>query len=134
MENSNSEMSVFKIINSIQEMINNQDLNPELMKHKPKAQLIVDIKYTVTFIFNVLIKYIDKYKLGLDVRLVELQTEFISMNLVEPYIMNHHLFEYKKHKLTKIMNDLKDDLGIILTPDFVEVLHYLNQLTQDVSA
>ena len=134
MEKTNDEMSIFKVISNIQEMANYQDLNPEMLKHKPKAQLLIDIKYVVTFIFTTLTKYVEKYKLDIDNRLVELQTEFISMNLVEPYILNHHLFEYKKHKLMKLMNDLKDDLGIILIPDYVEVLHYLNQLTQDISA
>lgn len=131
----------YNIAQDIKAIYNNEHdrglINPELSKHKSRMRLFEDISCVANFVFDCFLKYSQKYNLDIDSKLIELETKYVSLNIIEPYLLDNRLFQLKKHQLNKFINEYIADKYLTNSPQFLEfesVVKYFHQLTQDISA
>lgn len=135
---SDNQTDALNIYLDLRRMVETEDIrrnvNLAMKEHKPLLKLYEDIRYVVRFINHVLVEYSKKFNVKTNENIINWQTEMISLNLLEPYIQNKQPIQDLRRRLKGLILDSFADGEYEPSPDFQDIVSYLSQLIEDISA
>lgn len=135
---SDNQANVKNIYIDLQRMVETEDLrqnvNQAMKEHKPLLKLYEDIKYVVQFIHYVLKEYSKKFNVKINENVINWQTEIISLNMLEPYIQDKQPIQDLRRRLKGLITDSFAEGDYEPINDFQDLVNYLHQLVEDISA
>lgn len=135
---SDNQANVKNIYIDLQRMVETEDLrqnvNQAMKEHKPLLKLYEDIKYVVQFIHYVLKEYSKKFNVKINENVINWQTEIISLNMLEPYIQDKQPIQDLRRRLKGLITDSFAEGDYEPINDFQDLVNYLQQLVEDISA
>ena len=135
---SDNQTNVMNIYFDLRRMVETEDIrrnvNLAMKEHKPLLKLYEDIKYVVQFINYVLNEYSKKFNIKTNENILNWQTEMVSLNMLEPYIQNKQPIQDLRRRLKGLITDSFAEGDYEPNSDFQELVNYLQQLVEDISA